>query len=228
MHIFIFIMLITSVQSFKLITCEPWEELITQTCYPTLKANLKIVLSRKCPNFVKNCFCVYKNSHAHLQYIHNKYAWFQNDLLKTVREVDYTNYIPCNAKSCLKWSSKGSNSVKINFSSTKKPICTSSICLQQVCKVSKRSIKNCGRSWLHKLYHKVWQTDGQTDGHRQTGANLNAPWLSSQGHKNGMVVQGQLVEPTFALVTKNWFTHLSDRSQTSSCLDSKLIIYIYE
>ena len=52
MHIFI--MLITSVQSFKLIACKPWEELIMQTSYPTLKANLKIVLSWKCRNFVKN------------------------------------------------------------------------------------------------------------------------------------------------------------------------------
>ena len=54
MHIFN--MLITSVKSFKLIACKPWEELITQTCYPTLKAKLKIVLSRKCPNFVKIFF----------------------------------------------------------------------------------------------------------------------------------------------------------------------------
>ena len=49
MHIFI--MLITSVQSFKLIAWKPWEELITQTCYPTLKATLKIVLKvGSCPN----------------------------------------------------------------------------------------------------------------------------------------------------------------------------------
>ena len=98
-HMHIFIMLITYVQSFKLIACKPWEELITQTCYPALKANLKIVLSRKCRNFIKNYFFVCKNSHAHLQYIPNKYAWFQNDPLKTVRGVDYTNSIPYNAKS---------------------------------------------------------------------------------------------------------------------------------
>ena len=150
----------------------------------------KNCLSPKCHNFVKNYFFVCKNSHAHFQCIHNKYAWFQNDPLKTVRGVDYTNSIPYNAKSCLKWlSSKSCNSVKINSSSTKKPTCTSSICPQQVCKVSKRSIKNCGRSWLHKLYtvkrdeRTDGQTDRQTDG--QTGANLNAPWLSSRGHKNG-------------------------------------------
>ena len=70
MHIFI--MLITSVQSFILIACKPWEELITQTCYPMLKANLKIALSRKCGNFVKNYFFISKNSYAHLQYTHNK------------------------------------------------------------------------------------------------------------------------------------------------------------
>ena len=125
-------MLITSVQSFKLITWKLWEELITQTCYPTLKPNLKLAtqywrltwkLSKsKCHNFVKNFFFVCKISHAHLQYIHNKYAWFQNDPSKTVRGVDYTNSIPYNAKSCLKWlSSKGCNSDKINSSSTKNP-----------------------------------------------------------------------------------------------------------
>ena len=92
---------IAFVQSFKLIA-KPWEELITQTCYPMLKYNLKIALSRKCRNFVKNYFFVCKNSHAHFQYIHNKYLWFQNDPLKTVRGVDYTIYIPNNAKSCLK------------------------------------------------------------------------------------------------------------------------------
>ena len=41
MHIFS--MLIASVQSFKLIAWRPWEELITQTCYPILKANLKAI-----------------------------------------------------------------------------------------------------------------------------------------------------------------------------------------
>ena len=79
----------------------------------------KNCLSPKCHNFVKNYFFGCKNSHAHLQCIHNKYAWFQNDPLKTVRGVDYTNSIPYNAKSWLKWlSSKGCNSVKINSSST--------------------------------------------------------------------------------------------------------------
>ena len=92
-HMHIFIMLITSVQSFKLIACIPWEELITQTCYPTLKANLNIVLSQKCRNFVKNYFFV-----------------------------------------------------------CKKFTCTSSIYPQQVCMVSKWSIETCKRSWLHKLY----------------------------------------------------------------------------
>ena len=86
---------------------------------PTMTKNC---LSPKCHNFVKNYFFVCKNSHAHLQCIHNKYAWFQNDPLKTVRGVDYTNSIPYNAKSCLKWLSlKGCNSVKINSSSTKNP-----------------------------------------------------------------------------------------------------------
>ena len=47
---------------------------------------------------------------------------FQNDPFKTVRGVDYANFIHYNAKSCLKWlSSKGGNSVKIKSSSTKNP-----------------------------------------------------------------------------------------------------------
>ena len=84
-------MLITSVQSFKLIARKLWEELITQICYPILKPNLK------------------------------------------------------------------------------NP--------QQVHKISKRSIKNCGRSWLHKLY--TVKRD------KQTGANHNAPWLLSWGGGGG-------------------------------------------
>ena len=133
-------MLISSMQSFKLIAYKPWEELITQTCYSTLKANLKIVLSRKCLNFVKNYFFVCKNSHAYLLYIHNKYACFQNDPLKTVREVDYTNHIPYNAKSCLNdYVRKAVILSKLILAppKTQKPTCTSSICPQQVCKVSK-------------------------------------------------------------------------------------------
>ena len=115
-------MLIISVQSFKLIACKPWEKLFTQTCYPTLKANLKIVLSRKCRNFDRNYFFVCKNSQAHLQYVHYKYTWFQNDPLKPLGGVNYTNSIPNNAKNCLKsLSSKGCNSVKINSSSIKNP-----------------------------------------------------------------------------------------------------------
>ena len=88
-----------------------------------LKVYLQIVIGRKCRNFVKNYFFNCKNSHAHLQYIHNKCAWSQNDPLKTdplktVRWIDYTISIPYNTKSCLKWlSSNGCNSVKINFSS---------------------------------------------------------------------------------------------------------------
>ena len=50
------------------------------------------------PLFCKKNVFVCKNSHTHLHYIHNKYAWFQNDPLKTVRGVDYTNFIPDNAK----------------------------------------------------------------------------------------------------------------------------------
>ena len=162
-HMHIFIMLITSVQGFKLIACKPWEEMITQTCYFTLKANLKIVLCRKCRNFVKNNFFVCKNSHAYFQYIHNKYAWFQNDPLKTVRGVDYTNFIPYNAKSCLKWlSSKGCNSVKINFSSTKSPHAHFQYVQNRYARFQKDSFKTVGGiDYTNSIPQSV--TNGRTD-----------------------------------------------------------------
>ena len=42
-HMHIFNMLISPKQSFKLIAWKFWEELITQTCYPILQPNLKII-----------------------------------------------------------------------------------------------------------------------------------------------------------------------------------------
>ena len=190
-HMHIFIMLITYVKSFKLIACKPWEELITQTCYLTLKAHLKTVLSRKCLNFDKTNFFVCKNSHAHFQYIHNKYAWFQNDPLKTVRGVDYTNYIPYNAKSCLKWlSSKGCNSDKINSSFTENPHAHFQYVHNRYARFQKDTLKLWEGAITQTLYRKARQTDGQNDGQTdrhtdgRTGANLNASWLSSRGHNN--------------------------------------------
>ena len=151
--------------------------LITQTCYPTLKANLRIVLSRKCRNFVKNYFSVCKNSYAHLQYIHNKYAWFQNDPLKTVRGVDYTISIPYNAKSCLKrLSSKGCNSVKINSSSTKNPLAYLQYVHNRYARFQKDPLQTVGGAdYTNSIPLSVTneRTDRQTDG--RTGANLNAP-----------------------------------------------------
>ena len=193
MHIFI--MLITSFQSFKLIACTPWEELITQTCYPTLKANLKIVLSLKCHNFVKNYFFICKTSHAHFLYIHNKYARFQTDPLKTVRAVDHTNSIPNNAKSCQKWlSSKGCNSVKINFSSIKNPHAhifnMSTTCMQGFKKIH-------WKLWeeliTQALYYKVWRMDGQMD--RKTGANLNAPYRHG-GIRKAVILSKSILAPS--------------------------------
>ena len=225
-------MLITSVQSFKLIAWKLWEELITQTCHPILKPNLKIFQVQNAVLLSKMMFLLAK-SHMHIfnmlitsvkvsnwllensgrSWLHKlatpywsltwkfskyklkpnlKIVQVQNAVIlsknffspekihmhifnisttyvhgfEIVRGVEYTNSIPYNAKSCLKWLSlKGCNSVKISSSFTKKPTCTSSICPQQICKVSKRSIKNCGRSWLHKLYtvKRDERTDGQTD-----------------------------------------------------------------
>ena len=155
---------------------------MTQTCYPTLKAYLKIVLSGKCCNFVKNYFFPCKNSHAHLQYIHNKYAWFQNDPLKTVRGVDYTNSIPYNAKNCLKWlSSNGCNSVKINSSSTKNPHAHLQYVHNRYARFQNDPFKT-GRSWLHKLY--TIKCDERTD--RQTGGQgqiLSRALTIVTGHK---------------------------------------------
>ena len=62
-----------------------------------LKANLKIV-SVENAVILSTLFLICKNPLAHLQYIRKKYAWFQDDPLKTIRRVDYTNSIPYNAK----------------------------------------------------------------------------------------------------------------------------------
>ena len=66
-------MLVTSVQSLHLIGCKLWEELITQTCFPTLTANLKIVLRRNAVILLKIIFSCAK-IHMHIFNIHNKYA----------------------------------------------------------------------------------------------------------------------------------------------------------
>ena len=79
-------------------------------------------LSSKVCNSVKINSSSIKKPHAHLQYVHNKYARFQYDPLKTLRGVDYQNSIPYNAKCCLKWlSSICCNSVKISSSFIKNP-----------------------------------------------------------------------------------------------------------
>ena len=149
MHIFN--MLLTSVLSFKLIAWKPLEELVTQTCYPMLKANLKIVLSWKCRNFVKIFFrlqtftCI---SSKHPQQVCMVSRWvienWKRSWLHKLHTLQCKNWSKMTkferlAKSGLKWlSSKGCYAGKINSSSTK---CASSICSQQVCKISKTSIE---------------------------------------------------------------------------------------
>ena len=65
MHIFN--ILITSLQSFKLIAYIPLEELIKETYYPTLKSYLKIVYVENAVIFDKFIFFVCKKSYAYLQ-----------------------------------------------------------------------------------------------------------------------------------------------------------------
>ena len=52
------------------------------------------LLNLKCRNSPKIDSSSIKNPHAHLHYVHNKYARFQKDPVLTVGEVDYTNSIP--------------------------------------------------------------------------------------------------------------------------------------
>ena len=56
----------------------------------------------KMTKFKKAVLLAPSKTHEHLRYVYKKYAWFQIDPLKIVREVDYTNSIPYNTKSCLK------------------------------------------------------------------------------------------------------------------------------
>ena len=92
------------------------------------------------------------------------------------------NCIPYKAKSCLKWlSSKGCNSVKINSSSTKNAHAHLQYVHNRYARLQKDPLKTVG-GVDYTLYAAKF--DEWTD--RQTGANLNAPWLSSQGHKNNI------------------------------------------
>ena len=93
-HMHIFNRLVTSVQSFNLISFIPSEELITQTCYSILKSYLKIVCP-KCCNVVKIYFFLFKSSNsAQLQYACNISAKFQIDCFRTLVGVYYTNLLP--------------------------------------------------------------------------------------------------------------------------------------
>ena len=180
MHIFI--MLMTSVQSFKLTACKPWEELITQTCSPTLKANLKIVLSRKCRNFVKKFFRLQKFTCTFSIYP-QQVCMVSKCFIENCKRSWFHKLHTLQWKSCLKWlSSKGCNSVKINSSSTKNPHAYLQYVHNRYARFQKYPLKLWEELITQTLYRKAWRTDGQTDG--RTGANLNAPWLSSRGHKN--------------------------------------------
>ena len=71
--------------------------------YSAKKAAKKTKFKR--PQFSQIIYRAIKNPPAYLHYVHNKYARFQKDTLKTVGGVDYTNYIPYYAKkkkNCLK------------------------------------------------------------------------------------------------------------------------------
>ena len=84
-------MLITPVQSFELIAWKLWEELITQTCYPILKHNLKIVYDKNAIILSNIIFLLAK---SHIPSSICLCAKVQLDCLKTLGGVDYTNLLP--------------------------------------------------------------------------------------------------------------------------------------
>ena len=63
-----------------------------------------------------------------------------------------------------------------------------------------------------------------------SSGNLCLSWLSASLNKLKWLSRDNLSSQLFALVTyrhmKNWFTHLLDRSQITSCLDSKLFLIL--
>ena len=91
MHIFN--MLITSVQSFKLIAWKLWEELIIQTGYPILKSNLKIQNVQNVVILSKIIFLPAKNDMHIFNMLTTSVQKFI-DYLKTLGGVDYTNWLP--------------------------------------------------------------------------------------------------------------------------------------
>ena len=83
-------------QSLKNIHKKLLEELNTQTPYPyNAKYCLKWLSSEGCQSVKINSSSI-KNPQAHLQYVHNKSAKFEN--IGNCGEVDYTNCIPYSAK----------------------------------------------------------------------------------------------------------------------------------
>ena len=94
-HMHIFNMRITSVQSFKLVAWKLLEELITQTCYPILKPNLKIVQVQNAVILSKIIFLLAKN-HMHIfimlinmhNFVYNIFAKYQIDCLQILGGVD--------------------------------------------------------------------------------------------------------------------------------------------
>ena len=143
-------MLITSVQSFKLIAWKLWEDLITQTCYPILKHNLKIVFVENAI-ILSNIIFLLVKSHMHI------FNMLMCKVSNWLLENPGRSWLHKLTTLCWRLTSKLSKSkmpwfCQKLFFDLQKFTCTSSTYPQHVCMVSKWSIENCKKSWLHKLH----------------------------------------------------------------------------
>jgi hypothetical protein len=104
-HMHIFNVSITTVQGFKNVSLNVWEELITQSWWqvPFNSNMLKKWLSSTTCKFFQKCPNTSKASHSHIQCVHNKCARFEECQLKGVGGVDYTKWVPSIQNMLKKW-----------------------------------------------------------------------------------------------------------------------------
>ena len=88
--------------------------------------------------------------HAHLKYIWNKSTKNLKEILKALGEVDFTKYALPTIIVYKQWSKNGYVKNAVNLSEINfqyyNSSCTSSICVEHVCKVLKRNTESPCRS----------------------------------------------------------------------------------
>ena len=94
-HMHIFNISVTYMQSIKRIHWRLSDELISQSLHYQPLFNMcsgRELAKFKCCKFIKYYFLTIKHSHAHLQYVCNIHATYQNNTPKPLEGVDFKKY----------------------------------------------------------------------------------------------------------------------------------------